>query len=259
MTDKVISITSAAEHNLKCINVDIPRDKMVVITGISGSGKSSLAFDTIYAEGRRKYVESLSSYARQFIDQMQKPAVGNITGLPPTIAIEQRSSSHNPRSTVATTTEIYDYFRLLFARAGTPHCWVCGKEITSQHSSQIVDSIMQRPQGAKVQICSPLIRGKKGEHRDVFITIQREGFVRVRVDGIIYDVRGVPLLDKKKKHDIAAVVDRLIIKETIRIRLADSVETALKTSDGLVVVMVHPNGFEPAAFSSGRKTHSLRR
>ncbi|MCK4886802.1 MAG: excinuclease ABC subunit UvrA [Planctomycetes bacterium] len=242
MTDKVISITSAAEHNLKCINVDIPRDKMVVITGISGSGKSSLAFDTIYAEGRRKYVESLSSYARQFIDQMQKPAVGNITGLPPTIAIEQRSSSHNPRSTVATTTEIYDYFRLLFARAGTPHCWVCGKEITSQHSSQIVDSIMQRPQGAKVQICSPLIRGKKGEHRDVFITIQREGFVRARVDGDIYDIGNLPVLNKNQSHDISAVVDRLVVKPVIRERLADSVETALKMSDGVVIVLIQ----EPA-------------
>ncbi|MHC4147770.1 MAG: hypothetical protein ACYSUD_23805, partial [Planctomycetota bacterium] len=205
--EKAIKITGAAEHNLKNISLSIPRDKLVVITGISGSGKSSLAFDTIYAEGRRKYVESLSAYARQFLEQMQKPAVSDITGLPPTIAIEQRSAayarqfleqmqkpavsditglpptiaieqrsaSHNPRSTVATTTEIYDYFRLLFARAGQPHCWVCGKEITSQHSSQIVESILTRPEGTKIQVCAPLIRGKKGEHKDIFAGIQREG------------------------------------------------------------------------------------
>jgi len=236
--EKAIRITAAAEHNLKNINVSIPRDKLVVITGISGSGKSSLAFDTIYAEGRRKYVESLSTYARQFLEQTQKPAVGEITGLPPTIAIEQRSASSNPRSTVATTTEIYDYFRLLFARVGQPHCWVCGKEITSQHSSQIVESILSRPKGTKVQICAPVARGKKGEHKDVFTGIQREGFVRVRVDGQIYDVRSVPALNKNKKHDIAAVVDRLIITDSVRTRLADSVETALKLADGVLLVLV---------------------
>ena len=241
-TEKFIKITGAAEHNLKNINLSIPRDKMVVITGISGSGKSSLAFDTIYAEGRRKYVESLSSYARQFLEQMQKPAVGEITGLPPTIAIEQRSASANPRSTVATTTEIYDYFRLLFARVGTPHCRVCGYEITSQHSSQIVDWLIGKPKGTKVQICAPLIRGKKGEHKDIFASIQREGFVRVRVDGGIYDIRGTPVLDKNKKHDIAAVVDRLVINEAVRIRLADSVETALKLGDGAIVVLSQKPG-----------------
>ncbi|GAH67865.1 unnamed protein product, partial [marine sediment metagenome] len=218
-------------------------DKLVVITGISGSGKSSLAFDTIYAEGRRKYVESLSSYARQFLEQMQKPAVGDITGLPPTIAIEQRSAGGNPRSTVATTTEIYDYFRLLFARVGQPHCWVCGEEITSQHSPQIVDAILERPQDTKVQICAPLVRGKKGEHRDILAGVQREGFVRVRVDGVVYDIKNVPLLNKNKKHDIAAVVDRLILKSAVRIRLADSVETALKLGDGVLLVLVQePNG-----------------
>ncbi len=235
---RAISIKGASEHNLKNIDVDIPRDKLVVVTGISGSGKSSLAFDTIYAEGQRKYVESLSAYARQFLQQMQKPHVESIEGLPPTIAIEQRSASSNPRSTVATTTEIYDYFRILFARAGQPHCWVCGSEITSQHSSQIVDSILSRPEGSKIQICAPLIRGQKGEHRDVFVKIQREGFVRVRVDGVIYDIKNVQRLDKNKKHDIAAVVDRLIIKDSIRIRLADSIETTLKLGDGLVVVMI---------------------
>jgi excinuclease ABC subunit A len=236
--EKAIRIQGAAEHNLKNISLDIPRDKLVVITGISGSGKSSLAFDTIYAEGRRKYVESLSAYARQFLEQMQKPAVSDITGLPPTIAIEQRSASSNPRSTVATTTEIYDYFRLLFARVGQPHCWVCGQEITSQHSSQIVDSILSRPDGTKLQICAPLVRGKKGEHKDIFTGIQREGFVRVRVDGAVYDIKNIPALNKNKKHNIAAVVDRLIIKDSIRVRLADSVETALKLADGVILVLI---------------------
>ncbi len=235
--EKAIEIIGAAEHNLKNINLKIPRDKMVVVTGISGSGKSSLAFDTVYAEGRRKYVESLSSYARQFLEQMQKPDVREISGLPPTIAIEQRGASGNPRSTVATTTEIYDYFRLLFARAGQPHCWRCGREITSQHSSQIVESILSRPEGTRIQICAPLIRGRKGEHRDIFSDIQREGFVRLRVDGVVYDIKNVPALDKNKKHHIAAVVDRLIICKGVNIRLADSVETALKLADGLVLVL----------------------
>ncbi len=241
MAEKAIKITGAAEHNLKNISLSIPRDKLVVITGISGSGKSSLAFDTIYAEGRRKYVESLSAYARQFLEQMGKPAVSNITGLPPTIAIEQRRAGANPRSTVATTTEIYDYFRVLFARVGQPHCWICGREITSQHPTQIVDSILQRPEGTKIQICAPLVRGKKGEHREIFAGIQHEGFVRVRVDGSIYDLSrgsGLPVLNKNKKHDIAAVVDRLIVKDSIRVRLADSVETALKLADGILLVLV---------------------
>jgi excinuclease ABC subunit A len=237
-TEKAIQITGAAEHNLKNISLSIPRDKLVVITGISGSGKSSLAFDTIYAEGRRKYVESLSTYARQFLEQMQKPAVSDITGLPPTIAIEQRSASSNPRSTVATTTEIYDYFRVLFARVGQPHCWVCGREITSQHSSLIVESVLSRPEGTRIQICAPLVRGKKGEHKDIFAGIQREGFVRVRVNREICDVRSVPALDKNKKHDIAAVVDRLVIKDGVRVRLADSVETALKLADGVILVLL---------------------
>src|SRR5512139_2522484 len=182
--DKII-LKGCRQHNLKNIDLEIPRDKLVVITGLSGSGKSSLAFDTIYAEGQRKYVESLSAYASQFLEQMQKPHVDSIEGLPPTIAIEQRSSSSNPRSTVATTTEIYDYFRLLFARVGQPHCWVCGRQITSQHSSQIVESIIARPEGTKIQVCAPLIRGQKGEHKEVFANIQRDGFVRVRVDGSV--------------------------------------------------------------------------
>ena len=235
---KAIKISGAAQHNLKNIDVNIPRDKLVVITGISGSGKSSLAFDTVYAEGQRKYVESLSAYARQFLQQMQKPDVENIEGLPPTIAIEQRSSGSNPRSTVATTTEIYDYCRVLFARVGTPYCWICGKEITSQHATQIVEAIMAYPENTKTQICAPLIRGHKGEHKDVFLMVQREGFVRVRVDGIIYDVKNVPDLDKNKKHDIFVVIDRLIIKDSVRIRLADSIEAALKIGEGVIFVMV---------------------
>jgi excinuclease ABC subunit A len=255
--EKAIKITGAAEHNLKNISLSIPRDKLVVITGISGSGKSSLAFDTIYAEGRRKYVESLSAYARQFLEQMQKPAVADITGLPPTIAIEQRSASSNPRSTVATTTEIYDYFRVLFARAGIPHCWVCGREITSQHSSQIVESILARPQGTKIQICAPLVRGKKGEHKDILAGIQREGFVRVRVDGNVYDIRDVPTLDKNKKHDIAAVVDRLVINDAVRIRLADSVETALKLADGIILVLAQAPATNPTGGTDGRWTQTI--
>ena len=236
--EKSIVITGAAEHNLKNIDVQVPRDKLVVITGISGSGKSSLAFDTIYAEGQRKYVESLSTYARQFLEQMQKPKVESIEGLPPTIAIEQRKAASNPRSTVATTTEIYDYCRILFARAGTPHCWICGEEISSQSSTQIVDSILENPDGTKLQICAPLIRGVKGEHKEIFQQIQREGFVRVRVDGHIYDIKNSPVLDKNKKHEIFAVVDRIILKEGIRVRLADSVETALKLADGNAIVMM---------------------
>ncbi len=238
MAEKLIRITAAAEHNLKDLDIEIPRDKLVVITGLSGSGKSSLAFDTIYAEGQRKYVESLSAYARQFLEQMQKPKVEHIEGLPPTIAIEQRRASSNPRSTVATTTEIYDYCRVLFARAGQPHCWICGKEISSQSSSSIVDSILDYPEGSRLQICAPIIRGAKGEHREALIRIQREGFVRARVDGKVYDIKNIPELDKNKHHNIAAVVDRIVIKDKIRSRLADSVETALKFGDGSIYVLI---------------------
>lgn len=247
--EKFIKIRGAGEHNLKDIDIDIPRDKFVVITGISGSGKSSLAFDTIYAEGQRKYVESLSAYARQFLEQLRKPKFDSIEGLPPTIAIEQRSSGSNPRSTVATTTEIYDYCRVLFARAGQPYCWICGNEITSQHSTQIVQSLLEKPEGTKLQICAPLIRGQKGEHKDIIQKIIREGFVRAKVDGIVYDIRNIPALDKNKKHDISAVVDRLIIRDAIKVRLGDSIETALKLGDGVVVAMLQENG-------NGAKTSS---
>ncbi len=237
---KFIRIRGAAEHNLKHIDVDIPRDHLVVITGLSGSGKSTLAFDTVYAEGQRKYIESLSAYARQFLDQLQKPDVEEIEGLPPTIAIEQRSASSNPRSTVATTTEIYDYLRVLFARAGTPHCWECGREITSQTPSQITDAVMQYPAGTKVMILSPLIRGQKGEHKDIFAALQKQGYVRARVDGQMIDLTGkkIPELKKTFTHHIEAIVDRIVLKPEIRSRLADSIETATKLSGGLVIVTV---------------------
>src|SRR6187549_3039973 len=188
MSIKQITVRGAREHNLKNIDVDIPRDQLVVITGLSGSGKSTLAFDTVFAEGQRKYMESLSAYARQFLDQLQKPDLDEIEGLPPTIAIEQRSTSNNPRSTVATTTEIYDYLRVLFARAGTPHCWVCGRVISSQTPSQIVDAVMTYPAGTKMMILSPLVRSQKGEHRDTFGAIHKQGFVRARVDGTIHEL-----------------------------------------------------------------------
>ncbi len=233
---KFIRIQGARQHNLQGIDVVIPRDQLVVITGLSGSGKSSLAFDTIYAEGQRKYVESLSAYARQFLEQMQKPEVERIEGLPPTIAIEQRTGVPSPRSTVATTTEIYDYLRLLFARIGQPHCWICGKPIRSQSITQIIDQISELPVGSRLMVLAPILRGQKGEHRDIFKRIQREGFVRVRVDGEIYEVKSPPELTKTRKHTIEAVVDRLILKPEVRSRLAESVELSLSLSDGLVVI-----------------------
>jgi len=239
MSLKAIRIRGAREHNLKNISVEIPRDQLVVVTGLSGSGKSTLAFDTVYAEGQRKYIESLSAYARQFLDQLQKPDIEEIEGLPPTIAIEQRSASSNPRSTVATTTEIYDYLRVLFARAGTPHCWICGRPIASQTPSQIVDAVMRYSAGTKVMILSPLIRGQKGEHKDIFTAIHKQGFVRARVDGQIHELQKpeqAPALKKTFKHDIEAIVDRIVLKPEIRSRLADSIETALKLSQGLVIV-----------------------
>jgi len=241
MTSKYIRIRGAREHNLKDISVEIPRDQLVVITGLSGSGKSTLAFDTVFAEGQRKYMESLSAYARQFLDQLQKPDLDEIEGLPPTIAIEQRSASSNPRSTVATTTEIYDYLRVLFARAGTPHCWICGRVISSQTPSQIVDAVMKYPAGTKVMILSPLIRGQKGEHKDTFGAIHKQGFVRARVDGTIHELptpAAAPQLKKTFAHNIEAIVDRIVLKPEIRSRLADSIETALKFAEGLVIVAV---------------------
>ncbi|MDO9585847.1 MAG: excinuclease ABC subunit UvrA [Syntrophales bacterium] len=231
-----IKIRGAAQHNLKNINIDIPRDKLVVITGVSGSGKSSLAFDTIYAEGQRRYVESLSTYARQFIGQMDKPDVESIEGLSPAIAIEHRSASHNPRSTVGTVTEIYDYLRLLFARIGVPHCYKCGREIKSQTIDMMVEGILAYPSNTKISILAPVVRGKKGEFQKELKRLQKEGFVRVRIDGEQRELGEEIALDKNKRHDIDVVVDRLIVREGIRKRLRDSIELASSLADGLVLV-----------------------
>ena len=236
--NEYIKIEGARAHNLKNINVQIPRDKLVVVTGLSGSGKSSLAFDTIYAEGQRRYVESLSAYARQFLGQMDKPDVDNIEGLSPAISIDQKTTSHNPRSTVGTVTEIYDYLRLLYARAGRPHCPNCGKPITQQSVDQMVDRIMQLPAGAKLLIMAQLVRGKKGEHKKVLEQIRREGYVRVRIDGELHDLGEEIVLEKQKKHTIEIVVDRLVVREGMESRLADSLETALHAGEGVVYVQV---------------------
>jgi excinuclease ABC subunit A len=235
--DKII-IKGACEHNLKCIDVEIPRDQLVVITGISGSGKSTLAFDTIYAEGQRRYVESLSAYARQFLEQMEKPDVESIEGLSPAISIEQKTTSKNPRSTVGTVTEIYDYLRLLFARIGHPHCVSCGREITSQTVSQMVDQIMALPAGTKLTLLSPMIRGRKGEYKKELNHLRKEGFTRVVIDGRQLELAEEIELDKKKKHDIDIVVDRIVVKEGVQRRLADSLETALHHAEGVVKVEV---------------------
>ncbi len=234
---RFIEIEGAREHNLKNISLKIPRDKLVVITGLSGSGKSSLAFDTIYAEGQRRYVESLSAYARQFLSLMEKPDVDRIDGLSPAVAIQQRKSSHNPRSTVGTTTEIYDYLRLLFARVGRPHCWVCGKPIERWTVGGIVDEVMKMPKGHRIMVLAPLVRGRKGEYRSLFERLQREGFLRVRVDGAVKTMDTPIRLDKNKKHTIELVVDRLTVDEKYRNRLAESIETALSYGDGLVIVV----------------------
>jgi excinuclease ABC subunit A len=235
--DKII-IKGACEHNLKCIDVEIPRDQLVVITGISGSGKSTLAFDTIYAEGQRRYVESLSAYARQFLEQMEKPDVESIEGLSPAISIEQKTTSKNPRSTVGTVTEIYDYLRLLFARIGKPYCYECGKPITAQTVSQMVDQVLSLPEGTKLQLLSPLIRGRKGEYKKELQNLRKEGFTRVIIDGTPFELSDEITLDKNKKHDIDIVVDRLIVKEGIERRLADSFETALHHAEGIAKVAI---------------------
>ena len=233
-----IFVKGARVNNLKNIDVDIPRDKLVVLTGLSGSGKSSLAFDTIYAEGQRRYVESLSSYARMFLGQMEKPDVDYIDGLSPAISIDQKTTSKNPRSTVGTVTEIYDYLRLLWARVGTPHCPICGKEIKQQTIDQIIDQVMALPEATRIQLMAPVIRGKKGEHAKIFEDARKSGYVRCRVDGIAYDLSEEIKLEKNKKHDIEIVVDRLVIREDIARRLTDSVETAASLAGGLVIVNV---------------------
>ena len=236
MKDKII-IKGAKVHNLKNVSLEIPRDKLVVFTGLSGSGKSSLAFDTIYAEGQRRYVESLSAYARQFLGQMNKPDVEYIEGLSPAISIDQKTTSKNPRSTVGTITEIYDYLRLLYARVGVPHCPKCGKEITQQSVDQIIDRVMELEERAKIQVLAPVVRGRKGTHEKVLENIKKNGFIRARIDGEIYDLTEDEVkLEKNKKHSIEAVVDRLVIKEGIEGRLSDSVETALKLGEGLVII-----------------------
>ena len=233
-----IFVKGARVNNLKNIDVTIPRDKLVVLTGLSGSGKSSLAFDTIYAEGQRRYVESLSSYARMFLGQMEKPDVDYIDGLSPAISIDQKTTSKNPRSTVGTVTEIYDYLRLLWARVGTPHCPVCGKEIKQQTIDQIIDQVLALPEATRIQVMAPVIRGKKGEHAKIFEDARRSGYVRCRVDGIAYDLSEEIKLEKNKKHNIEIVVDRLVIREDITRRLTDSVEVASNLAGGLVVINV---------------------
>ncbi|MBQ3855855.1 MAG: excinuclease ABC subunit UvrA, partial [Ruminococcus sp.] len=237
MRDKII-IKGARANNLKNIDLELPRDQLIVMTGLSGSGKSSLAFDTIYADGQRRYVESLSSYARMFLGQMEKPDVDSIEGLSPAISIDQKTTSKNPRSTVGTVTEIYDYLRLLYARIGVPHCPVCGRVISQQSIDQIVDTIMELPQGTRIQLLAPIVRGRKGQYVKELDSARRSGFVRVRADGIMYELTEEIKLDKNKKHNIEIVVDRIIVKEGIESRITDSMETVFKLTDGLAIVDV---------------------
>ena len=240
-----IKIRGARVHNLKNVNLDIPKNKLVVITGISGSGKSSLAFDTLYAEGQRRYIESLSAYARQFLGMMQKPDVDRIEGISPAISISQRKSSHNPRSTVGTITEIYDYIRLLFARVGVPHCPKCGRIVSMQTSDQIIDQILEFKQGEEFLVLGPVVKGRKGEHRGVLEEIQRQGFIRVRIDGILHRIEEAleMNLNVNKKHDIEVVVDRLVREGDMdKVRLADSVETSLKLGKGIMIISKNKKG-----------------
>jgi excinuclease ABC subunit A len=248
-----ILVRGAREHNLKSITVEIPRDRLVVLTGISGSGKSSLAFDTIYAEGQRKYVESLSAYARQFLGLMEKPDVDGIEGLSPAVSIDQKGAPRNPRSTVGTVTEVYDYLRLLYARIGQPHCPICGRPITRQTREQIVDQVLELGGGTRVQVLGPIVRGRKGEYRQLFDDLRRQGFARVRADGIVYDLSEEIPLDKNRKHSIEVVVDRLVVNPDVRSRLADSVETALKLGQGIVYIDVVPDGEGASLPPTGRR------
>src|SRR5215216_4391240 len=238
MSINEITVRGARQHNLKNIDVEIPRDKFTVITGLSGSGKSSLAFDTIYAEGQRRYVESLSAYARQFLDQLEKPDVDSIEGLSPAISIEQKTVSRSPRSTVGTVTEIYDYMRLLFSSIGQPHCHQCGAPITRQSQEQIVSGILQNPEGERVMILAPVVRGRKGEFKKELEKLAKEGFIRARVDGELVSLDEEIRLDKRRNHTIEAVVDRLLIKPGIGERLTESVRTALKLTGGAVLISV---------------------
>src|SRR5437763_8577989 len=229
-------VSGAREHNLKDVTVTLPRDALTVITGLSGSGKSSLAFDTIYAEGQRRYVESLSAYARQFLGQMDKPDVDSIEGLSPAISIDQKTTSRNPRSTVGTVTEIYDYLRLLWARIGHPHCHICGRPISGQSAEQIIDQVMELPDGTRFMVLAPIVRGRKGEYGKQLEELRAEGFTRAKIDGELRRLDEDIVLDKKFKHDIAIVVDRLVTKGELRTRLADSIETAVALADGLVEI-----------------------
>ena len=247
MPKQYIKIRGANEHNLKNISLDIPRNELVVLTGLSGSGKSSLAFDTIYAEGQRRYMESLSSYARQFLGQMEKPDVESIEGLSPAISIDQKSTNRNPRSTVGTVTEIYDYMRLLYARIGIPHCPKCGREIRKQTVDQMVDQIMTLPERTKIQLLAPMVRGRKGRHEKVLEQAKRSGYVRVMIDGNLHELSEEITLEKNIKHNIEIVVDRLVVKPGIEKRLTDSIETVMKLSDGLMIVDVADG--EPINFS----------
>jgi excinuclease ABC subunit A len=236
MAEDALFVRGAREHNLKNIDVTIPRDRLTVITGLSGSGKSSLAFDTIYAEGQRRYVESLSAYARQFLGLMEKPDVDLIEGLSPAISIEQKTAGHNPRSTVGTVTEIYDYLRLLFARAGTPHCPNCGRPVQRQSAAQIAELVLAWPQGTKIEVRAPLVQGRKGEFRELFESVRKQGFIRAYVDGEVVEVANPPKLNRRQNHTISVVVDRLVVRAEDRARLVDSVETALKLAEGLAEV-----------------------
>ena len=235
VADDRLVVRGAREHNLKNVSVDLPRDSLVVFTGLSGSGKSSLAFDTIFAEGQRRYVESLSAYARQFLGQMDKPDVDFIEGLSPAVSIDQKSTSRNPRSTVGTITEVYDYLRLLYARAGRPHCPVCGEPVGRQTPQQIVDQLLEMPEGTRFQVLAPMVRDRKGEYADLFRELQTKGFARARVDGEVVALDKPPALSKKLKHTIEVIVDRLVLKDGVKRRLTDSVETALVLSAGLLV------------------------
>ncbi len=264
---KYIEVRGAREHNLKNIDVDIPRDQLVVITGLSGSGKSSLAFDTIYAEGQRRYVESLSAYARQFLDMMEKPDVDHISGLSPAISIEQKTTSKNPRSTVGTVTEIYDYLRLLFARAGTPYSPATGLPIEAQQVQDMVDRVMAMEQGTRAYLLAPIVRDRKGEYRKEFLELRKQGFQRVKVDGQFYELDEPPTLDKKFRHDVDVVVDRLVVKEGLETRLADSFRTALDLASGIAVLETAPSEgrtrahhiFRELCLSSQRLHHSRDR
>ena len=239
MSDEALIVRGAREHNLKNIDVTIPRNRLTVVTGLSGSGKSSLAFDTIFAEGQRRYVESLSAYARQFLGLMEKPDVDSIEGLSPAISIEQKTAGHNPRSTVGTVTEIYDYLRLLYARAGTPHCPNCARPVERQSAGQIADVLLGWPDGTRIEVLAPLVRGRKGEFKELFENARKQGFVRAIVDGDQVELADPPTLNRRQNHDVAVIVDRLVVRLDDRGRLADSVETALRLADGLVEILRH--------------------